>query len=77
MGFKLDKVCPYFQVSDWVIGETTCDGEKKAWEILNEHIPTYVMDLPQKKDADYKLTVPTMQDCFRHIPSWNFRLFVK
>ncbi len=51
MGFKLDKICPYFQVSDWVIGETTCDGKKKAWEILNEHIPTYVMDLPQKKDS--------------------------
>ena len=51
MGFKLDRICPYFQISDWVIGETTCDGKKKAWEILNEHIPTYVMDLPQKKDA--------------------------
>ena len=51
MGFKLDRICPYFQVSDWVIGETTCDGKKKAWEILNEHIPTYVMDLPQKKDS--------------------------
>lgn len=51
MGFKLDRICPYFQVSDWVIGETTCDGKKKAWEILNEHIPTYVMELPQKKNA--------------------------
>ena len=51
MGFKLDRICPYFQVSDWVIGETTCDGKKKAWEILNEYIPTYVMDLPQKKDS--------------------------
>jgi Benzoyl-CoA reductase/2-hydroxyglutaryl-CoA dehydratase subunit, BcrC/BadD/HgdB len=51
MGFKLDRICPYFQISDWVIGETTCDGKKKAWEILNEHIPTYVMELPQKKDV--------------------------
>ena len=49
MGFKLDRICPYFQVSDWVIGETTCDGKKKAWEILNDYIPTYVMELPQKK----------------------------
>jgi benzoyl-CoA reductase/2-hydroxyglutaryl-CoA dehydratase subunit BcrC/BadD/HgdB len=56
MGFKLDRICPYFQVSDWVIGETTCDGKKKAWEILNEHIPTYVMELPQKKeDKDARL----------------------
>jgi benzoyl-CoA reductase/2-hydroxyglutaryl-CoA dehydratase subunit BcrC/BadD/HgdB len=51
MGFKLDRICPYFQVSDWVIGETTCDGKKKAWEILNEYIPTYVMELPQKKET--------------------------
>lgn len=49
MGFKLERICPYFQVSDWVIGETTCDGKKKAWEILNDYIPTYVMELPQKK----------------------------
>ncbi|RNC29381.1 MAG: (R)-phenyllactyl-CoA dehydratase beta subunit [Candidatus Dichloromethanomonas elyunquensis] len=49
MGFKLERICPYFQVSDWVIGETTCDGKKKAWELLNDYIPTYVMELPQKK----------------------------
>ncbi|MEA4902683.1 double-cubane-cluster-containing anaerobic reductase [Desulfitobacterium sp.] len=56
LGFKLDRICPYFQVSDWVIGETTCDGKKKAWEILNEHIPTYVMELPQRKaDKDIRL----------------------
>lgn len=49
MGFKLDRICPYFQVADWVIGETTCDGKKKAWEILNDYVPTYVMELPQRK----------------------------
>jgi benzoyl-CoA reductase/2-hydroxyglutaryl-CoA dehydratase subunit BcrC/BadD/HgdB len=42
---------PYFEVADWVIGETTCDGKKKAWEIMNNYIPTYVMELPQKKTA--------------------------
>lgn len=46
IGFKLDRICPYFQVSDFVVGETTCDGKKKAWEILDEFIPTYVMELP-------------------------------
>lgn len=56
LGFNLDRICPYFQVADWVIGETTCDGKKKAWEILNEYIPTYVMELPQKKaDKDIRL----------------------
>lgn len=51
VGFKIDRICPYFQVADFVVGETTCDGKKKAWEILDEYIPTYVMELPQRKDA--------------------------
>lgn len=56
VGFKMDRICPYFQVSDFVVGETTCDGKKKAWEILDEFIPTYVMELPQKKnEADHTL----------------------
>lgn len=56
MGFKLDRICPYFQAVDFLIGETTCDGKKKTWEILNEYVPTYVMELPQKKtEADLTL----------------------
>ena len=56
VGFKIDRICPYFQVSDFVVGETTCDGKKKAWEILDEYIHTYVMELPQRKDkADKEL----------------------
>lgn len=51
MGFKLDRICPYFEVADFVVGETTCDGKKKAWEVLDEYKPTYVMELPQKKGA--------------------------
>ncbi|MGM0472137.1 MAG: double-cubane-cluster-containing anaerobic reductase [Bacillota bacterium] len=49
VGFKLDRICPYFEVSDFVVGETTCDGKKKAWEVLDDLIPTYVMELPQRK----------------------------
>ncbi|RJQ28202.1 MAG: 2-hydroxyacyl-CoA dehydratase [Peptococcaceae bacterium] len=49
-GFKLERICPYFQVCDLVIGETTCDGKKKAWEILASYAPVYVMELPQCKD---------------------------
>jgi len=50
LGFKLGKVCPYFEVSDLVIGETTCDGKKKYYEILDEFANVYVMELPQKKE---------------------------
>ena len=63
MGFKLEKICPYFQVADYVIGETTCDGKKKAWEILNQYIPTYVMELPQKKrEEDQQLWEKVVSD---------------
>ncbi|MBM7854665.1 benzoyl-CoA reductase/2-hydroxyglutaryl-CoA dehydratase subunit BcrC/BadD/HgdB [Desulfohalotomaculum tongense] len=56
LGFKLGGLCPYFEVSDFVVGETTCDGKKKAWEILAQYHPTYVMELPQKKgEADKEL----------------------
>lgn len=62
VGFKIDRICPYFQVSDFVVGETTCDGKKKAWEILDEYIPTYVMELPQRKDkADKELWLAEIQ----------------
>jgi len=49
VGFKLAKICPYFESSDFLIGETTCDGKKKAWEILNDFIPTHVMHVPHMK----------------------------
>lgn len=56
MGAKIGGTCPYFNSCDMVIGETTCDGKKKAWEILDEYVPVHVMDLPQMKRAkDYKM----------------------
>jgi benzoyl-CoA reductase/2-hydroxyglutaryl-CoA dehydratase subunit BcrC/BadD/HgdB len=48
-GFKVGRTCPYVQASDFVIGETTCDGKKKMYELLAEYHPTYVMEVPQKK----------------------------
>ena len=55
VGARLDRTCPFFRIADMYIGETTCDGKKKAWEILKEDVPMYVMDLPQmKRRKDYK-----------------------
>ena len=51
VGFKIGCICPYFQTADLIVGETTCDGKKKTWEILNEYVPTYVMDLPNSRTA--------------------------
>lgn len=49
VGARLDKTCPFFRIADMFIGETTCDGKKKAWEILAQDVPVHVMDLPQMK----------------------------
>lgn len=55
-GFKLGKICPYFESADVVVGETTCDGKKKAYELLEKIHPVYVMEVPNKKGpADREL----------------------
>ncbi len=50
-GFKVGRTCPYVQASDFVVGETTCDGKKKMYELLAEHHPVHVMEVPQKKTS--------------------------
>jgi benzoyl-CoA reductase/2-hydroxyglutaryl-CoA dehydratase subunit BcrC/BadD/HgdB len=49
IGFKMAKLCPYIESTDMIVGETTCDGKKKAYEAFNEIAPTYVMEVPQTK----------------------------
>ncbi|MGC4121094.1 MAG: double-cubane-cluster-containing anaerobic reductase [Myxococcales bacterium] len=52
-GFALARVCPYLAASDLVVGENTCDGKKKGWEIFKNLVPNlYVMDLPQQKSSE-------------------------
>jgi benzoyl-CoA reductase/2-hydroxyglutaryl-CoA dehydratase subunit BcrC/BadD/HgdB len=52
-GFALARVCPYLAASDVVVGENTCDGKKKGYEIFKELVPNLqVMDLPQTKSAE-------------------------
>ncbi len=48
-GFKLGRVCPYVQTSHLIVGETTCDGKKKMFEILSEYQPVHVIEVPHKK----------------------------
>ena len=35
-GFAFSQKCPFTYFSDMIIGETTCDGKKKMYELLNE-----------------------------------------
>lgn len=53
MGFKLAGLCPYVELADLIVGETTCDGKKKAYEIFNEITKkVYVMELPNMKSEE-------------------------
>ncbi|MHC9542214.1 MAG: double-cubane-cluster-containing anaerobic reductase [Vulcanimicrobiota bacterium] len=53
MGFKLAGLCPYVELTDLIVGETTCDGKKKAYEIFNEITgKVYVMELPNMKGEE-------------------------
>ncbi len=57
MGFKLAGLCPYVQTADLIVGETTCDGKKKAYELFDEMTngKVYVMEIPNKKNEDGKI----------------------
>lgn len=49
-GFAITDKCPFFHFSDLVIGETTCDGKKKMYELMGEFKPVHVMQLPHSQD---------------------------
>ena len=49
-GFALTDTCPYFYFSDFIVGETTCDGKKKMFELMNDIKDNYVMQLPSSRD---------------------------
>jgi hypothetical protein len=45
----IDDVLDLVRQADLIVGETTCDGKKKAYELLGEMQNVYVMELPQMK----------------------------
>ena len=49
VGARLGRTCPFFRIADVYVGETTCDGKKKAYEILGQDVPMLIMDVPQMK----------------------------
>lgn len=49
-GRSINNSCPIFPLADCIVGETTCDGRKKMYELLAREKPMHVMDLPQKPD---------------------------
>ena len=49
-GFAVLETCPYFVFSGVIVGDTTCDGKKKMFELLNRYKTTHVLQLPQRQD---------------------------
>ena len=55
-GFAITDKCPYFYFSDLVIGETTCDGKKKMYELMGEIKDVFLMELPNsQKETGFEL----------------------
>jgi benzoyl-CoA reductase/2-hydroxyglutaryl-CoA dehydratase subunit BcrC/BadD/HgdB len=49
-GYHIERSNPFLEMADLIVGETTCDGKKKMYELMAETRPMYVMELPQKPD---------------------------
>lgn len=56
-GFAVSGTCPFFHFSDLVIGETTCDGKKKMFELMAKIKPVHVMQLPQTQEGEAALNL--------------------
>lgn len=52
-GFYLTDKCPYTYFADLIVGETTCDGKKKMYELLGQGKNTYILHLPQGIQVPY------------------------
>ncbi|MBS5450250.1 MAG: 2-hydroxyacyl-CoA dehydratase [Coriobacteriia bacterium] len=53
-GFALTEKCPYTYFADMIVGETTCDGKKKMYELLGDLKNTYVLHLPNSRSRSYE-----------------------
>jgi benzoyl-CoA reductase/2-hydroxyglutaryl-CoA dehydratase subunit BcrC/BadD/HgdB len=58
-GFSLEKVCPYLESCDLVVGENTCDGKKKAYETFKDMVTGELMalDMPNTKSAEGRMVL--------------------
>ena len=48
-GFAKADKCPFFYFSDIVVGENTCDGKKKMYELMSDFKDVFIMDLPNSQ----------------------------
>jgi benzoyl-CoA reductase/2-hydroxyglutaryl-CoA dehydratase subunit BcrC/BadD/HgdB len=48
-GFAITDKCPYMYFSDLVVGETTCDGKMKMYELLGKEKNVHILELPRRQ----------------------------
>lgn len=75
-GFAITEKCPYTYFADIIVGETTCDGKKKMYELLGELKDTYILQLPQGIDRDYASEV-WKKELYRFIETLENKFGVK
>lgn len=56
-GFAVSDTCAFFRASDIIIGDTTCDGKKKMFELLSKEKATHVLQLPQNQDSEMSMSL--------------------
>jgi benzoyl-CoA reductase/2-hydroxyglutaryl-CoA dehydratase subunit BcrC/BadD/HgdB len=49
-GYLVEHSNPFLEMADLVVAETTCDGKKKMFELMGQHVSTYVLQLPHHAD---------------------------
>ncbi len=54
-GFALSGTCPFFNFADFIVADTTCDGKKKMFELMQEIKPVHVLQLPQNQEKSSSL----------------------
>ncbi|MEG0371733.1 MAG: double-cubane-cluster-containing anaerobic reductase [Clostridium sp.] len=56
-GFAITDKCPFIYFSDMIVGETTCDGKKKMYELLSDIKNVHVMQLPHRQNDPLALNM--------------------
>ena len=51
-GFAITGKCALFNNAEFIIGETTCDGKKKMFEMMGTFKPLVVLELPQSAKGE-------------------------
>ena len=54
-GYAVTDTCPFFGASDFILGETTCDGKKKMFEMMARIKPLHLMHLPYDTNGAHAL----------------------